>query len=381
MSAVDTDNPFIRFRFLLDSYRTAIGTGWSDDDFVALVTRLDQAVAAIDGRGFLVTPFDRYPDLAAALGLVTDRLWVKDDTANVAGSHKGRHLFGVLLTLAVDPEPPASGELVIASCGNAAMAAAVLARAVERPLRVFVPRWADPAVVARIESLEARIEIADRRPGEPGDPTYLRLLEAVAAGATPFSCQGTVTPSCLDGGRTIGWEIAEQLALAGVEGRVRLLAQVGGGALAVSAWTGLSGGIGEQWLPADARLHAVQTAACAPLARAWDLWQTTEPEESPADSFMWPWAPVGASAATGILDDVTYDWQAVVEPMAATGGWPIVVSEDQVLEANRFGRANTGIAVDHTGTAGLAGLLDPATVATLSPDEHVVVLFTGGQRG
>jgi len=60
-------------------------------------------------------------------------IWVKDETDNVAGSHKARHMFGLLVHLEVvrrlgmteRPLPP----LAIASCGNAALAAAVVAAA------------------------------------------------------------------------------------------------------------------------------------------------------------------------------------------------------------------------------------------------------------
>ena len=47
-------------------------------------------------------------------------------------------------------ERPARAPLAIASCGNAALAAAVVARAADRRLRVFIPPDADPAVVARL---------------------------------------------------------------------------------------------------------------------------------------------------------------------------------------------------------------------------------------
>ena len=62
--------------------------------------------------------------------------------------------------------------------------------------------------------------------------------------------------------------------------------------------------------------------------------------------------------ATGILDDETYDWRAVVEGMLLTGGRPLVVSEDSLVEANRLAVAGTGIPVDPTGSSGLAGLLE-----------------------
>ena len=44
----------------------------------------------------------------------------------------------------------------------------------------------------------------------PGDPAMLRFREAVAAGAIPFTVQGPENALALDGGRTLGWEIAEQ---------------------------------------------------------------------------------------------------------------------------------------------------------------------------
>jgi threonine synthase len=392
-------NPFIRYRHRLDSYTAARAAGRSDEEFVALVERIDAAVAKVAGHGFVTTTIRAVPELAGALG-IDAALHVKDDTGNVGGSHKARHLFGVMLHLAVAGNR--EGELAIASCGNAAVAAATLARAVERPLRVFVPTWADPAVVGILQSLDARIEVSERRSGEAGDPTYLRFQEAVEGGSIPFSVQGTSTPTTLDGGRTIGWELADQLVDA--PGRVRLFVQIGGGALASSAWMGLREGRPDT----SAVLHAIQTEACAPLHRAWcrltdDLGSATGtslPDDGPSRAsalrgrgarasalmaedpgrYMWPWEPVGESTATGILDDVTYDWQTVVGPMVESGGWPIVVAENQILEANRLGRAHTGIDVDATGTAGLAGLLDPVTARTIEPDDLVVVLFTGVRR-
>lgn len=391
-------NPFVRFRTRLDSYAAARSKGWSDADFVSLVQRLDAQVAKVEGHGFVVTPCREAPSLAAALGLDA-ALFVKDDTGNVGGSHKARHLFGVMLHLAVGSD--GQGELAIASCGNAAVAAATVARAVERPLRVFIPTWADPAVVSILEGLGARIEVADRRPGESGDPTYLRFVEAVEAGATPFSVQGTSTPTTIDGGRTIGWELADQLPAAS---RTRLFVQIGGGALASAAWKGLT----EARPDVPVVLHAVQTESCAPLPRAWRL--VTDdlslrlgvelPDGLPAraetvvrrgeearrlmndqpDRYMWPWVPVGESAATGILDDVTYDWKTVVGPMIETGGWPVVVGEAAIAEANRVGREHTGIDVDATGTAGLAGLLDPVNARSIESDDQVVMLFTGRRR-
>ncbi len=397
----ESANPFVRYHTRLDSYRIALDRGWDDNRFVELVDRLDAAVAAVDGHGFRVTPASFQTALASTLDL-RQRLVVKDDTGNVGGSHKARHLFGVALHHAVTGDE--TGELAIASCGNAALAAAVVAKAVGRPLRVFIPTWADPPVVTALQDLDSTISVEERRPGEAGDPTYLRFLEAVADGATPFSVQGTATPTTIDGGRTLGWELADQLAELGVAGTVRLFVQIGGGALAAATWKGLVHGLGENGAPITPVLHAVQTEACAPLPRAWDrltsaVSSAAWPERadrivaspgaesgliealvSNPDAYMWPWENVGTSAASGILDDVAYDWQPVVKAMLKSGGWPAVISEAHVERAHAAATSATDIAVEPTGTAGLAATLDPATRRAMDESDTVVALFTGVAR-
>jgi len=74
-------NPFIRYRQLTHAWNTAMALGITDSEFVALVRELDERVAAVAGVGFVETPLCR--------GSIT----IKDETANVAGSHKARHLM------------------------------------------------------------------------------------------------------------------------------------------------------------------------------------------------------------------------------------------------------------------------------------------------
>ncbi len=372
-------NPFVRFRRRLLAWHRAHQAGWSDARFVALVEQLDAAVAAVDGTGFRFTPLGRFPALDAATGVAT---WVKDDTRNVSGSHKARHLFGVLLELevahALGLGPERQTPLAIASCGNAALAGAVVARAAERPIRVFIPTDANPKVVARLRSLGAEVVVCERRTGEVGDPCYLRFREAVDRGALPFCCQGPDNGLCIQGGETLAWEL-----LAGLDARQvaldALYVQVGGGALGsamVSAWTdAVQAGLVSR-LP---RFRMVQTEAVAPLEHAWRR-ITAEPlglrrARAHRAQVMSPWSEPGHSAAHGILDDETYDWLALVEGMLASGGAPVVVDEVTVLAAAELGPRATGISVDPTGTSGLAGLL-----AARPLGGEVGVLFTGGLR-
>ena len=232
------------------------------------------------------------------------------------------------------------------------------------------------------------IQVCPRLDGDPpGDPCIHRFREAVAAGAIPFSVQGPENALCLDGGRTIGWEMTESL------GHLldRVFVQVGGGALAAC--------IGAAFRSAGIHpvVHAVQTEACAPLARAWERSAALAGGRRTAASnwreCMWPWEADGGEAsdehdardavdagsiADGILDDETYDWLGVLDAMTGSGGSPVVVSEALVGRAHEVADLTTRESVSATGTAGLAGLL--AIRDRIGDDERVAVIFSGVQR-
>ena len=404
--ASDDPNPFVRYRQLFRAWHVATAAGWSDERYVGVVRRLDDAIATVDGHGFRVTPFGRTGALSDELGFTRDGgAWVKDETGGVAGSHKARHLMGILLELLVaetlDPGL-ATRPLAIASCGNAALAAAVVARAAARRLDVFVPPDAQPAIVDRLRQLGARVEPVARTAGERGDPTVRRMRAVVAAGAIPFTCQGPENGLAIEGAQTLGYEMAEALGSAGTT-LDRLVVQVGGGALASACAQGLAeaGALGV--IEALPRLDTVQTAGAWPLRRAYeriaadlrdrgldpagaldaDLPAVREVLDRAArhrSAYMWPWETEPASIAHGILDDETYDWLAVARAMLATGGRPIVVDEAELREANELAVRATGIQADATGSAGLAGLVQLHRRGEIEPNERIAVLMTGIRR-
>jgi threonine synthase len=392
-------NPFLRYRALMHSYHVALSHGISDTGYRDLVALLDMSVAAVDGHGFRITPFSRSRELSESLGFSgTGGVWVKNETGNVSGSHKGRHLMGVLIHLAVMEEAGLLDrgnrrDLAIASCGNAALAAAVVARAGGWQLTVFVPPDADPGVLHRLHQLQANTEVCPRERGVLGDPAYLRLREELDRGALPFTTQGNENGLTIEGGETLGYELAAGLAsLPG--GLDHLIIQVGGGALASSCIQALREAAELGTLDRLPRIHTVQTFGAHPLERAYGRVRALLPDEpGPAavrqamataaahrSTFMQAWEEEPKSVATGILDDETYDWRAVVEGMLMTGGRPLVVSEAMLLDANRLAVSKTGIQVDPTGSSGLAGLLEMQRSGTIGDHDCVAVLFTGIQR-
>ena len=232
---LDDPNPFIAYGPRMGWWAFAAAHGMTEAALVAIAREI--------GDDFAITPFAAH-DLDLRRGTPTT-VWVKDETGNVGDSHKGRHLAGILLHLraaeVLGLVPAGRPPLAIASCGNAAVAAATLARRADWPLRVFVPEWAPAGVLTVIEALGASIVVCPRRDGDPpGDPALRRCREAVADGALPFTVQGPENALCLDAGRTLGWEIAD--AIGGPGGPVvldRVVVQVGGGALAACVGWGL----------------------------------------------------------------------------------------------------------------------------------------------
>ncbi|WP_158412309.1 PLP-dependent lyase/thiolase [Ilumatobacter nonamiensis] len=370
-------HPFVENDSRLAWAATASALGMTDDARQALVRELDDAVRSVDGTGFVVTPFTRCPVVSDELGFSADGgVWVKDETGGVGGSQKARHLFTILLHLrAMEllghlPERP---RLAIASCGNAALAAATLARAARWPIDVFVPTWMSDGFGDRLDSLGATIHRCPRRDDDPpGDPAMLRFREAVAGGSVPFTVQGPENALCLDGGRTIGWEIGAQMVdPAGPGALDAIFVQVGGGALAAC----LGSALGE-----SVPMCAVQAEGCAPLDRG--LRRATGVDD-PAQAWgriMTPWTDP-TSLADGILDDETYDWLGVLDAVNASGGSSIVASEANIVAAHELAR-RSGLDVSPTGSAGLAGLLEVQSAPTPGFDasSNVAVVMSGVER-
>jgi threonine synthase len=415
-------HPFIRYRHLLHVWHLARAQQLGDRKYVELIRELDGRLSQVAGRGLSVTPFLEQPALAEYLSCDVAALLVKDETGGVAGSHKARHLFGtwahleIVERLGLIRDAHARAPLAIASCGNAALAAATLARAGGRQLRAYLPSCAAPDVMAKLEGLGAELKICPRLEGVAGDPSYLSFQTALARGEVPFSCQGPDNYLALDGGRTLAYEMISTLATGGRR-LDRVFLQAGGGGMASSLIQGFKEAcdLGIITSPPP-RFHAVQTVGNAPLVRAYDrlaariirralgdghatadrgeaamlLSIAVAPEvitdelgraAHERSQFMWPWESVEHSVATGILDDEAYDWRAVVRGMIESGGFPVLVDEKTLREARSAARRLTLTNVSATGAAGLAGALQLArSGAHFMNGETVAVIFTGVEQ-
>lgn len=371
-AADETRNPFVDFRHLLYSHRVAMSRGMSDADYVEMAAHLNQSLEDVDGSGFTETPL-----------LFSEELncFLKNETGNVGQSHKARHLNNVMLYLlalrATGMDELADRRLAVASCGNAGLAAATIAAAAGWPIDVCIPPTASPAVQTRLQELGASVVVCERGVGVvdtalgsistegAADPTLAVCRTLVAEhGSIPFSVQGPECGLAVEGGQTLGFEIAQQLARQNptVDAIRSVFVQVGGGALGAGLSQAFAraeeAGLGSSL--SNTEFHCVQPQGNQPLHRAYsrltDRQLTAKAAAKQRDEFMTPWADP-QSVAFGILDDETYDWVALCQAMQSSGGASHVVQDETICEAKEIAEA-MGVPVCHTGAAGLAGMLE-----------------------
>lgn len=405
-------------------------------NYTAVLQRIEQCLQEQEGKNFAVTPVMRCDALATAMGR-TGALFCKDETGNVTGSHKGRHLMATLLHLEAlrHNKGEAKPRLAIYSCGNAALAAAAVARSGGYQLETFVPADVAPSVIAMLEERGALVSPQSRSATGQGDPCYLAFAAALQNGAAPFSCSGADTWSNIEGGMTLGWELALQLRDKQTQVQ-HVVLHIGGGALARAMVLALREAKSMGLLPALPIFHAVQTPGAFPFVRAWfislehccralghPLDFSYDRKASPnaeisrlhaylavshqtlqqaallvknhfhtpgvqkalhetateKQRFMWPWDATGAphSLAEGILDDETYDWRDVMLGVLETGGIACVATETQVAAANALCQQHTSMSPSHTGSAALAGLLHLTESGIIPEGDAVALPVTG----
>jgi len=410
------------------------------DRYRRILDRMTDRLMRLEGRDFEVTPLTEEPGLAATLSR-NGRLWMKNETGNVTGSHKGRHLMGTLLYLealrAIEGEG-AKKVLAIYSCGNAALGASAVARAGGYELHAFVPEDVDPTVAAMLVERGTVVEKTPRSSTGEGDPCYLAFQKALNQnGWVPFACAGNDNWSNIEGGATLGWEMVMQLRDRS-EKIDSVVVQVGGGALARSVAQAFEEALQLGFISSLPRIHVCQPEGGFPFVRAYllalaeiarrngfpfdlDYQHGANPRvqlkktlafnrfgrdqiqavadfvksrfDSPATQsflidmageagqFMWPWdGATPQSLAHGILDDVTYDWYYLLRAVLQSGGRAEILAEDTVRDAYAKAQSLTGIPVCPTGASGLAGLIQLQASGVITSHEAVGLFFTGFDR-
>ena len=281
--------------------------------------------------------------------------FVKDESLNPTGSFKAR---GLCMAVSRAAELGAR-ELAIPSAGNAAGAMSAYAALAGLPAHVFMPADVPQPFQAECRALGARVTLVDGLINDCG----ARVREGAAAHGW-FDVSTLKEPYRLEGKKTMGYELAEQLGwrLPDV-----IIYPTGGGTGLVGMWKAFDeleqmGLIGAE----RPRMVGVQAEGCAPIVRAFAAGEEHAP--------LWPGA---RTVADGLRVPVAVGDFLIIRAVRASGGTAVAVSDAAMIEhANMLG-ATTGIFAAPEGGACLAAQAALLAQGWIKPDETVVLFNTG----
>ena len=315
----------------------------------------DVARAPTLGEGF--SPLLACPRLGAQLGLRD--LWIKDESQLPTGSFKAR---GLVMAVARARELGLR-RLAIPTAGNAG--GALAAYAARAGLEAFVLMPADTPVVNRVEAaaLGARVFLVDGLIHDCG-----RLVREGREAMDWFDCSTLKEPYRIEGKKTMGLELAEQLGwtLPDV-----ILYPTGGGTGLIGMWKAFAELRELGWLRAETlpRMIACQAEGCAPVVTAFEAGE------------RFSRAPARAqTAASGLRVPTPLGDFMILDAVRASGGTARAAREDAIAGWLRRACAAEGISVCPETAACLDVLERMVTAGEVTPTERVVVFNTGAAQ-
>ncbi len=299
------------------------------------------------------TPLLGLPRLGAHLGL--RHLWAKDEGQNPTGSFKARGL-GMAVTKA---RTLGVRGLMIPSAGNAGGAAAVYGARAGIPVAVVVPRGTPEAAIAEAVLAGAHVFTVDGSIATAG-----RLIAAVAPALGWFDLATLKEPYRLEGKKTMGLELAEQL---GWETPDMLVYPTGGGTGLVGIWKAYEELAAMGWIKgAQPAFVAVQAEGCAPVVKAW--------QDGAEATAVWD-DPV--TDAAGLRVPGPFAGRQMLRILRDTGGHGRAVSEREIALAQRLLARVEGIWTGPEAAAGVAAVIQMKESRGLDAATRVVMVFTG----
>ena len=302
-----------------------------------------------------MTPLVDLPGLAGRLGL--GKVWVKDEAQNPTGSFKSRGMSAAV-TRAVAAGVRA---FTVPTAGNAGVALSAYGARAGIPVRVYAPRATPSRLLEQMRVHGGDVQVVDGHIGDCG-----RASRAWAAESGAFDVSTLREPYRIEGKKTMGLEIAEQLEWSGLPDAI--LYPTGGGTGLIGMWKAFDELRAAGWLPPGARtrLFSVQSTGCAPVVRAFVAGDTlTTPWENPQ------------TVASGLRVPGPLGGPLVLRGVRETQGEALAVPDDALTAAQDAACAETGLDICPEGGAALAALERLAADGRIPAGARVVGFNTG----
>ena len=290
-----------------------------------------RSASSIVSLGEVMTPLIALPRIASELDL--DAVIVKDEGRLPTGSFKAR---GLALAVTMAREFGVR-EMAIPTNGNAGAAMAAYASRAGIATCAFCPDDTPDINVREIAAQGGRVYKVNGLIDDCG-----KLVAEGEKARGWFNCSTLKEPYRIEGKKTMGLELAEQL-----DWRLpdAIFYPTGGGTGLIGMWKAFDeleavGLIG----PERPRMYAIQAAGCAPMVRAFEN----------GDEFAERWEGA-ATVATGIRVPSAVGDFLILRAVRESGGAAIAVEEQDILQAVEDAARDDGMLLCPEGGAVLAG--------------------------
>ena len=291
-------------------------------------------------------------------------VYIKDEGLNPTGSFKARGLSAAV-TMARHFGPKFGlKKLAIPSAGNAASALAAYCAAAGLEAHIFMPK--DVPLANRIECdyYGAHVTLVD---GLISDCAR-KVAELKNSDSWEkdgwFDVSTTKEPYRVEGKKTMGYEVAEQLGWKLPQG---IIYPTGGGVGLLGMWKAFDEMEALGWIGTERpRMITVQSSGCAPIVKAW--------EEGKPSAEMWPNA---ATLAAGLRVPKPYGDYLILDILKKSKGTAVSATDEEILAATRHWAKTEGIFAAPEGAASLVAYRKLIASGFFKKEETVVLFNTG----
>ena len=311
----------------------------------------DEANVITLGEGF--TPIFQAERLGSEMGC--SDLLIKDEGVNPTASFKARGLSAAVSKA----KELGIAKITMPSAGNAAGAMTSYAAKGGIDSYVFMPRDAPESNRKEVVITGGELTLIDGLISDAGVMSRER-----AAKEDMFDISTLQEPYRVEGKKTMGYEIAEQLGWTLPDA---IIYPTGGGTGIVGMWKAFAEMEAMGWIGSERpRMFAVQSDGCAPIVRAFE--QGTE--------FAEPWQNA-QTVAPGIRVPSAIGDYLILGAIRESGGGALTVSDDEILDyMSRVARLE-GMFICPEGAATAAALEKLLSAEQLGADQRILLLNTG----
>ena len=303
------------------------------------------------GEGF--TPISGLEKLAARYGF--SDLLLKDESSNPTGSFKAR---GISVAVSKAKEFGIT-HCIIPTAGNAGGAMAAYCAKADISCTVVMPSHTPEVFKQECRLYGAELILID---GLISD--CAKKVMKLNQYGDYFDMSTLKEPYRLEGKKTMGYEIAEQLnwQLPGV-----IIYPAGGGTGLIGIWKAFKEMETLGWITGPLpRMIAVQSENCAPLLHAVK------------DPLHWRNAFIPQpTIANGLAVPYPFGMNMMLKVLSESGGMAIAISEDENISTGKEIARTEGLLISPEGAATFKALLHLSRTGIINPSEKVLLLNTG----